>query len=194
MKLFPHLLIHPNIPKPLHGLAPRIILGDKWWNETKAKAKARMNNHCWACGVHKSQAKYHQWLEAHECYSIDYSLGKVEYVGTAALCHSCHNYIHDGRMLMLVRKGEMSKEKYEDIIKHGNIIISDWQSSLVGHKKPYDPKLSPDEVLALASNASNKLRWIPGNCKWEDYHMIVNGVRYERSFESLECWKKLYGV
>ena len=99
---FPWLLFHPNIPKPLHGLAPRIILGETWWQTTKKEAKAKLNQHCWACGIHKSSSKYHQWLEAHECYSINYGLGRVEYVGTCALCHACHNYIHDGRMLMMV--------------------------------------------------------------------------------------------
>jgi hypothetical protein len=46
MNKFPWLLFHPNIPKPLHGLSPRIIyyllsiiLGEKWWNERKKEAK-----------------------------------------------------------------------------------------------------------------------------------------------------------
>ncbi|MGB5770131.1 MAG: hypothetical protein WBM32_09705, partial [Crocosphaera sp.] len=63
MNKYPWLLFHPNIPKPLHGLAPRVIKGDKWFNQTKQETKAKLNQHCWACGVHKYDAKYHRWLE-----------------------------------------------------------------------------------------------------------------------------------
>jgi hypothetical protein len=192
MKLFPHLLLYPNIPKPLHGLAPRTILGNSWWNKTKAVAKARMNDHCWTCGVHKSKAEYHKWIEAHECYSINYSTGCVEYVGTSALCHACHNYIHDGRMLSLVTKGEMPGGKYRDIINHGNRLIHDWLGSKVTLKTPMFPSLLSDELLELASSHSNKLKWIPGDCEWEDYHLIIDGIRYERKFETFESWKQFY--
>ena len=45
MKTYPWLLFHPNIPKPLHGLAPRIILGENWWQTTKKEAKVKLNQH-----------------------------------------------------------------------------------------------------------------------------------------------------
>ncbi|CCQ55391.1 MAG: hypothetical protein MK111_21910 [Crocosphaera sp.] len=33
--------MHPNIPKPLHGMPPRTLKDRKWWEKTKATAKAK---------------------------------------------------------------------------------------------------------------------------------------------------------
>ena len=107
----PQILTHPNIPKPLHGMNPRSVLGKEWWDVKRHEAYAKCNYCCWACGVHKMHAKYHQWLEGHEFYDINYSTGRVELVEITALCHSCHNFIHSGRLWKLYEKGENSEAK-----------------------------------------------------------------------------------
>ena len=92
--LSPELLTHPNIPKPLHGITPRDILGKAWWDQQRQIAYRERHYHCWACGVHKSQAAYYQWLEGHESYDIDYVHGIVTLREIVALCHACHSFIH----------------------------------------------------------------------------------------------------
>ena len=69
------------------------------------------------------EAKYHQWLEAHEDYDIDYETGEVNIKQIIPLCHSCHNFIHSGRLWMVNHVG----------IKHrctsislGDVDIADW--------------------------------------------------------------------
>jgi hypothetical protein len=109
MKLRPWLLLHPNIPMPLHGLAPRIILGESWWQQQKKLAKEKSDNRCLACGVTPKQAKYHQWLETHEVYNM-YSNGTIEFKTCVALCHSCHSYIHDSRMQALTEKKNIQEK------------------------------------------------------------------------------------
>ncbi|AFY61880.1 hypothetical protein [Synechococcus sp. PCC 6312] len=122
------LLLHPNIPKPLHSLAPRTIKGQKWWDETRKKAYAAQDYHCHACGIHQSRARYRQWLEAHEIYDINYQTGEVKLIEMAALCHACHNFIHDGRMQTMTQKGKYDLRKYLTILKRGNQIIgSNWK-------------------------------------------------------------------
>lgn len=189
IKTYPWLLFHPNIPKPLHGMAPRIFKGEGWWKQTKAKAKKQFNFHCWACGVHQNQSRYHQWLEAHECYSMDYSIGKVEYKGTSALCHSCHNYIHDGRMLKLFEKGEFSLNKYEGILVHGNAVLEAWfeenKWQWRGYKVPREAFTPYFNVYPDLPAFSVKIQWsgLP-TARWNDYHMVIDGETYRSRFKT----------
>lgn len=190
MRLFPWLLLHPNIPKPLHGLAPRAILGDSWWREQKEKARRKSDNCCQACGVSPRQAKYHQWLETHECYSI-YANGKVEFKTCVSLCHSCHNFIHDGRMQMMVKSGEFSEEKYFDILDHGNKILSDWWGQNVKVKDKFNGVVHP-KFINKANSKNSLLKWEYSDCEWDDYHLILYSQRYESKFENYRHWLEHY--
>lgn len=73
----PEVLLSLQIPKPMHQLAPRTILGQRWWDETRQAAYASTAQHCLACGVHRVAAAYHPWLEGHELYEIDYRAGRM---------------------------------------------------------------------------------------------------------------------
>jgi hypothetical protein len=116
----PEVLLCPNIPRPMHGVAPRVILGSKWWNQTRQAAYRSTNYHCLACGVPKSRARWKQWLEGHELYKVNHTKGKMIYLETVPLCFSCHNYIHDGRMSGLLEKGQISHGRFTAIIQHGS--------------------------------------------------------------------------
>lgn len=107
MKTRPELLLHPTIPPPLHGLAPREVLGRSWWDVVRREAYEKYDDHCHACGTHISKALYHRTsspskfksLEAHEAYNIDYDTCTVNLEEIVALCHCCHNYIQLHRTL-----------------------------------------------------------------------------------------------
>ena len=94
----PELLLHPSIPPKLHGVNPRTIRGEEWWDATRKAAYAANNYHCEACGVHQLDAEYKQVLEAHECYEYDVSTYTAKMVSVVALCLSCHQFIHWGRL------------------------------------------------------------------------------------------------
>lgn len=172
MKLRPELLLHPNIPKPLHGISPREILGKEWWDIQRQKAYKLLDYHCHACGIHKSKAKYHKWLEGHEFYNINYSTGKMKLLEIVALCHSCHNYIHDGRLRMLLRDDKISQEKYDDIINHGDTIIRtlDYDAVDLDYLQEYET----------------------GNAKWNDWHLDIDGKLYYSKFKNYNDWKTFY--
>lgn len=158
----PRILLHHNIPKPLHGVAPRVILGSVWWSRVRRAAKHKAKGHCMACGVWQYKAEYHQWLECHEEYIYDWAKYTLYYSGAVAICHSCHNYIHSGRMRMLLESGEMSQEKYDTIRAHGDKLTRGLQRYAL-------PK-------------------IPMNT-WAKWRMIVNGKRYGPSTKNMKSWK-----
>ena len=168
------ILLHPQIPKPLHLLNPRTLLGQEWWDEQRQIAYAKHGYCCYACGAYKLLAEYHQWLEAHEFYNINYETGEVSLVCIVALCYACHNFIHSGRMQMLVAKGEMPESEYTAIMKRGSALL---------------------EMAGIKDNRERKLRKLHEQgkmCSWSDWHLVINGINYGQRFHSYEEWEKYW--
>jgi len=118
----PGLLLHPSIPLGLGGVNPRTIEGKEWWDKKRREVYAANNHSCWACNTYQLDAKYHQWLEAHECYEYDYDKHVARYTETVGLCHSCHQFIHWRRLYqqsLFIRQ----PKKLMDILKHGLTIL-----------------------------------------------------------------------
>ena len=177
-QLRPDILLCPNIPKPMHGVAPREILGTKWWNKTRKASYSSTLYHCLACGVHKLKAKSKQWLEGHELYTIDYKQGRMTYVETVPLCHYCHNYIHDGRLLALLGKNKIRPSKYLAIIKHGDRVLA--ASGLC--REPYEDR----EQAIIDSLLNNEV------AKWKDWRLVLFGKHYPPKFKSPQQWQKAF--
>ena len=165
----PTILLHPNIPKPLHGTNPRTILGHMWWDKQRHQAYKKHGFCCHACGIPVYNAKYSSILEAHECYRIDYKQGTMEFIEIVALCYSCHNYIHSG---MLMIAGNVTKEKYIDIIKHGIRLTT-----------PLYAKLIPNPYIVNFSGA---------HAKWEDWRLVINNKKYTGKFKNFTEWINYY--
>ena len=165
----PELLLHPNIPKPLHGINPRTIYGQKWWDFNRQEAYAKANYHCEACGIPKVEAWKHRWLEAHEFYEYDYKHGRVTFVKLVALCHACHNFIHSGRLNVLVQSRKISEEDYSHIIHHGGDIV-DAAGLTEKYKHRHD---APEGLVA-----------------WDQWRMIVDGKEYGPSTSCMANWSR----
>ena len=169
----PSILLHPQIPKPLHLLNPRTILGKVWWNDVRRRAYWLHEFHCHACGIDGFKAGHQKGLEAHEMYDIDYTTGRVEFVEVVALCYLCHNYIHKGRLEMILEKGEIPMRLYDTILRHGRQVLT--KTGL-----PLDVYSQLVELL----RESGRL------CSWEDYHLVIDGVNYGQRFKSMEEWEQ----
>ncbi len=133
----PEVLLHPQIPAPLHGMAPREVLGHDWWTRTSQEAYASTDWHCVACGTFKNDIDTYKYLEAHEMYEIDYKRGTMTYVETVPLCKWCHQFIHFGRIMMLLQDNKISRQEAQEISRRGRAILEKFGIK----QKPMPPSL-----------------------------------------------------
>ncbi len=175
-KADPSILLCPNIPKPMHGVAPRIVIGPKWWKKTSKAAYESTGFHCKACEVHKSAAQSRQWMEGHELYDIDYQRGRMTYVETVPLCNYCHNYIHDGRLNALLTKGKVSHAKYTSVIQHGDSVLR-----RAGLKRL---NFATRQELIIDLLLNNRM------APWKDWRMVFQGKEYPPKFKTEAQWRK----
>lgn len=192
--LRPEILTHPNIPKPLHGVNPRSIKGKAWWDEVRQEAYAKNDYHCWACGTHKEKALYRNWLEAHESYKIDYQDGRVELEEIVALCHSCHNFIHSGRMLALYKKYKFKRDKACHILTRGLEMLEMYRlqpfhGARVGQLVICDG-LNEKDATALA--ISEGLLPETDVAEWSRWHLVLDGEKHYTPYKDMAEWAEAW--
>lgn len=115
-----------NIPRALHLVNPRNLLGTKTWDALRRKCYMDADDTCEICG-HKPENKSHR--HAHEIYSIDYKTGTATFERCVCLCYTCHVLsIHTGRALTLYKKNSplISKESILLGAENAFKIASDW--------------------------------------------------------------------
>lgn len=166
----PEILQGGPIPLPMHGLAPRVVMGKTWWERTRKAAYLSTFYHCVVCGVHKTKAKGAvKHLEGHEVYEIDWLMGEMEYVETVPLCNYCHSYIHEGRLNWLLSTRKISQQKYAAIIRHGDSILC--AAGL--ERRPTDRK-GPQ-------------------ADWGDWRLIVGKKSFKSLYANFNEWKASHG-
>ena len=120
----PEVLTQTILPFALHGINPRTIMGQYKWNKIKKEAQSIANHHCQACGRYVEHIPG-DWLECHEEYNIDMKNHVFSIKNFICLCKECHNYIHQGRLRMLLLDGTIDEEYYNKIISHGESILKE---------------------------------------------------------------------
>lgn len=181
----PEILSQPNIPKPLHGVNPRSIMGQTAWKNVRNQVYDSFNGYCRSCGIHKSGAKFFPRLEAHEDYQIDYKNGIMKVHRIVPLCHQCHMFIHSGRLTALFSKGEIQYDYVKSIINHG-----------------FRMALEHDfEVFYVAELLGNSVdikcpveSWRPPehDIPWKDWRMIWKEMEYKPIHKNFDQWYKHY--
>ena len=177
---YPEILLALPITPPLHGVNPRSIKGDTWWRKTRAAACESTEDHCIACGVHKSEAKYRKWMEAHEDYEIDIPNFEYRLKRIVPLCHACHNYIHIARLNMLLRKGEITVKKFQDIVRHGNDLVRPIERN---GAKSFDTLTDAEKTILYRPELTGS---------WSKWHLKFEGTDYFSPNKTYEDWQKTY--
>lgn len=180
----PEILTHPNLPKPLHGLSPREIMGQAWWDITRRQVYASTDFHCVGCGTHKNNAKGPKWLEAHEYFTINYELGQAEITSIEPLCHYCHNFIHSGRLEMIMGKDKTKAEVIE-ILNHGFAILERNNLKSFPYTVELAEKLGMDPDVEVYEVPTSKV-------KWDAWRLLWNGKLYKPTTKNFEEWVKKY--
>ena len=171
----PTILLQPGLVKPLHGMNPRTIRGQQWWDGERRAAYRSTGYRCLACAVTNVQ------LEAHEQYAIDFAACRYRYERAVPLCHRCHQYIHLGRCEMLVRQGQMPAEEFVEIQQHGDTILA------AAH-------LSKDAHLMRLCGGDARLFFPEETGTWARWHLRLDSRDYYSRFKDVDEWARHYAA
>ena len=177
----PELLRHGTIPPPLAGVAPRLIMGQEWWDTIRHQAYVANNMCCYACG---SQGLLH----AHEVYDIDWNKGTSKFLEVVALCEYSHNFIHVGRLMTLFSESKVSKKEFKKTVRHGTEVLR-----RAGLQLPYEIRI----IQRVASYFGMDQAWIVKailyadpwpepieEVPWQDWRMEFEGKFYPPKFRN----------
>lgn len=182
----PELLSMPNIPKPLHGLNPRTLMGQEAWDLRRREVYASTQNHCSACGVHKSNAKKHQWLEAHEIFDVDYKKGRATFVEIVGLCHFCHAFIHSGLTSVRARKGQITPVEVRAIMQHGVDVLRCGSSPMFIGTAKICQLVGVDFTVVPVKPATDDM------APWSKWRMVWNGREFRGKYKTFDDWRRAY--
>ncbi len=194
------LLTMPNIPRPLHELNPRLLVGKDGWNSLRLSCFKKARYLCEVCGKKLTT----KTAQPHELYSYSYTSCTASFQRCVCLCHDCHRAIHSGHTISDYKRGAISKEKLLGIIEKSFKTISEYNETHADREplrlyKSFlrclkDPELR-DRVIFLINKyhvefyrESRKRRF-----KWSDWRLYFGNSVYPPTFRTKEDWAEKFG-
>lgn len=189
-----------NIPRALHLVNPRNLLGKNTWDHMRRRCYAIANDTCEICGTKPDDKKRRH---AHEVYSIDYKTGTAKFERCVCLCYTCHVLsIHTGRALTLYKKQSpiMSKENILLGAENSFKIASEWNKDHDEKIKLYaaflsylkEPTLKKEMLDLIAkykpefyatTEESNE------SVNWGEWKLVVGAKEYQSPYQSEADWQ-----
>lgn len=177
-KLQPSLLGQGNVPKPLHGINPRTIMGQKAWDQLRRTSKS-VTPYCRACG------KDTLALDLHEDYNIDYKKGIMTLEQYVTLCKECHMFIHSGLLLRFTVSKKVSKEYAKQVVEHGFKICRE------NDIKVFAGTIALANALKIPTKDIKVWKPPMSTIPWEKWRLVFNNKTYYGM--SRNAWLTKYG-
>lgn len=201
------LLCMPNVPHPLHKLAPRTIMGDCAWNKYRKEVYAEHEDTCEVCGVVCGTKRGEPNMrQAHEVYEIDYLSRTATFVRACCLCASCHRAIHSGRQLICYQNHEpwWTKEVMLETARHAFELVHNWNKLHAEKLKMFsgiytwleEPSLH-NELQTMINEYAIEFYTVPPTDTSEDWgkwKLIYNENEYWSPYQTNEEWAEAMGV
>lgn len=198
------ILCMPNIPLPLHTLAPRTIMGDYEWSKVRTKEYIKQDYTCQATGVELGKGKVH----LHELYSIDWQMQTAKFERYVVLDPRIHTrFVHSGRALTLFERGD----KYITQLGLTATLKEVFQKIADYNMKHYDeePLRICDTILEWAKNPKlensindmikkYKIKFYTFNKRcfnannWGKWKLIYDGMEYPTKFPTQKDWEEYF--
>lgn len=192
------LITMPNVPKPLHRLNPRNIMGQTTWDHVRKRCYYNAHYKCEICGIDFAEIKPR--YAAHELYSYDYKKGTGTFERCIAICAKCHDAIHSGRLITMYKNGNplYPKEYVLKVVEHCFKLVSDYNNE---HEDQEPLRLyytfleylkMPDlnyEMVTLIAKYHIQFYAEPKRiAKWPDWKLIIGNKEYPTPYKSEEEW------
>lgn len=194
------LITMPNIPRPLHGkgLQPRTIFGKSAWDFMRKKTYFNADYKCEICGREPEKRDLH----AHELFSYDYEKATGEFKRAIAICRTCHDGIHSGRLLTMYRNGNplYPKSYVLKVVENCFRLVSEYNNAHSDEEPlrvyaTYLDYLTPaelrDEVQELIEKYNIKFyqEHITKGKRWKGWKVLVGSTWHYSPYQSQSDWE-----
>lgn len=190
------LITMPNVPRPLHGLPPRKIMGQTEWDKMRKRCYYNAGYKCEVCGCEPEKGQLH----AHELYTINWTDGTSTFNRCIAICKKDHDFIHSGRLLTLYKQGNplYPKEYVLGVVEKGFKLISEINKKYNSDLRAYATFLEYLKVPSLCMEMQKliekydiKFYSEPKKiADWGEWRLIWRGKEYHTPYKSEGDWQK----
>lgn len=190
------IITMPNVPRPLHGMPPRKIMGQANWDKMRKRCYYNAGYKCEACGAEPERGG----LDAHELYDIDWVNGTSTFVRCVALCKKCHSFIHSGRLITLYKQNNplYTKEYLLSVVEHGFKLIHEQNVKYNTNLKAYGTFLEYLKVPSITAEIAGLIKRYnmefysePTHiAKWSDWRLVWRGKEYPTPYADANAWQE----
>lgn len=194
------LITMPNVPRPLHGqgLQPRTIFGRQTWDYMRKKAYFDADYKCEICGREPEKGALH----AHELFSYDYEKQTGTFKRVVAICRTCHDGIHSGRLITMYKnKNPLYPKSYVlKVVENCFSLVHNYNKEhpdkplrvYATYLEYLDVPSLRDEMLALIKKYKIEFyeEHLPRSKRWKGWKVIVGDKEYESPYKCQADWEE----